>query len=124
MSRTDDLFPLRRYSLVYLNGRPWNLLGPAYLAQKPPFHAASIEPSKGANDDVTVQHAYDLTIAELISPRFRKGTTLHFLHRKQSIPNTLDAWTRLPTANLIIYMLHYVWSLGGFHGPIGNVGGL
>ena len=37
---------------------------------KPPFHAARIEPSKGANDDVTVQHAYDLTIAELISPRF------------------------------------------------------
>ena len=35
-----------------------------------PFPAAGIEPSKGANDDVTVQHAYDLTIAELISPRF------------------------------------------------------
>ena len=65
--------PLRRYSLNYLNGSipPWNLPGPAFLAPKPPpFHAAGIEPSKGANDDVTVQHAYDLTIAELISPRF------------------------------------------------------
>ena len=37
---------------------------------KPPFHAASIEPSKRANDDVTVQHAYDLTIAELYFPSF------------------------------------------------------
>ena len=67
MSRTDDLFP-RRYSLNYLKGS-MDLPGPAYLA-KAPFHAANSEPSKGANDDVTVQHAYDLTSAELISPRF------------------------------------------------------
>ena len=80
MSRTDDLFPPPEIFPQLSEWPPWNLPGPAYLAQKPPFHAASIEPSKGANDDVTVQHAYDLTIAELISPRFSKGTTLHFLH--------------------------------------------
>ena len=68
MSRTDDLFPpTRRYSLNYMNG-PRGICQD--LPTKPPFHAARIEPSKGANDDVTVQHADDLTIAELISPRF------------------------------------------------------
>ena len=63
--------PLRRYSLNYLNGSPHGICQdlPSW-PKAPPFHAAGIEPSKGANDDVTVQHAYDLTIAELISPRF------------------------------------------------------
>lgn len=74
MSRTDDLFPLRRYSLNYLNGStpPMEPARTCLPGPKPPppFPAARIEPSKGANDDVTVQHAYDLTIAELISPRF------------------------------------------------------
>ena len=122
MSRTDDLFPPRRYSLNYLNGSI-DLPGPAYLA-KAPFHAASSKPGKGANDDVTVQHAYGLTSAELISPRFLKGHNPALSAFEAIDTEYSAAWSRLATANLIISMLDYVWSLGVFHGPIGNVGGL